>query len=245
MHKDRAWLFAHPDEKCRWEDFSRFMGLVARRQAGEPMAYLTGEREFHSRSFRVSPDVLIPRPETELLVEQAMKLDLPERAKVLDIGTGSGCIAVTLCLERPNWQVTAVDRSETALQVAESNRDCLGARALELLHGSLFEPVRDRRFDLIVSNPPYIASGDEHLSQGDVRFEPDLALVAGVDGLEIIRQIVAKAPDHLEQGGWLLLEHGHDQAAAVRNLLEAAGFEQVGSQRDLAGIERVSFGKAP
>lgn len=242
LGKDRAWLYAHPDEDLPAEKFSQFTRLVARRQSGEPMAYLTGEREFYSRSFHVDPDVLIPRPETELLVDQALALNLPANARALDIGTGSGCIAVTLGLEQPQWQVSAVDVSASALAVATANRDRLGAANLELLAGHLFEPLGNRRFDLIVSNPPYVAADDAHLAQGDVRFEPDLALVAGTDGLDLIRLIVAQAPDHLETGGWLLLEHGHDQAAAVRDLLEAAGFERVESTCDLAGIERVSFG---
>ncbi len=241
---DRGWLYAHATDPCPPEVESAYTRLVERRAAGEPVAYITGTREFFGREFLADRRVLIPRPETELLVERALELDLPECARVLDIGTGSGCIAITLCLERPHWQVSAVDRSELALQVAARNRDCLGARSLELLHGSLFEPVKERRFDLIVSNPPYVAAGDEHLSKGDVRFEPDLALVAGTDGLDLIRQIVSEAPGHLESGGWLLLEHGHDQAAAVRSLLIAAGLGGVGSCSDLAGIERASFGQA-
>ena len=239
---DRGWLYGHGTDTCPPEVATTYVSLVERRSAGEPIAYITGVREFYGRVFQVDQHVLVPRPETELLVDRALALDLPECAFVLDIGTGSGCIAITLCMERPSWRVTAVDRSETALDIARTNRDALGAGSLELLHGSLYEPVESRRFDLIVSNPPYVAAGDKHLSKGDVRFEPDLALVAGNDGLDLIRLIIAQAPDHLEPGGWLLLEHGHDQAAAVRDLLEVAGFERVESCCDLAGIERVSWG---
>lgn len=245
LQRDRGWLYGHGEDTCPPEVESAYACLVKRRAAGEPVAYITGMREFFGRAFQIDKRVLIPRPETELLVEQALQLKLPEHAKVLDIGTGSGCIAITLCLERAHWQVTAVDRSESALKVAKDNRDALSARSLELLHGSLYEPVADRRFDLIVSNPPYVAAGDEHLAQGDLRFEPDLALVAGADGLNIIRRIVAEARDHLNPGGWLLLEHGHDQAAAVRGLLQSAGLTQIASCQDLAGIERVSLGRSP
>ncbi len=241
---DRAWLYGHGTDACPPAVESSYMKLVERRVVGEPIAYVTGTREFYGRTFQVDRQVLIPRPETELLVELALELDPPTRARALDIGTGSGCIAITLCLDQPRWEVTAVDRSEAALQIARFNRDALGARSLELRHGNLFEPVSDRHFDLIVSNPPYVAAGDEHLAQGDVRFEPGMALVAGDDGLDIIRRIVAAAPDHLEPGGWLALEHGHDQAAPVRKLMESAGFDQVESHRDLAGIERVSLGRA-
>ena len=245
LRRDRSWLYAHQDDLCPADDFDRFLRLVSRRQSGEPFAYLTGEREFYSRSFQVNPDVLIPRPETELLVEHALSLDLPERAWVLDIGTGSGCIAITLCLERPGWNIVAGDTSHAALEVTEANCEALGAGNLELFEGNLFDAVEERRFDLIVSNPPYIAAGDKHLGEGDVRFEPEVALIAGADGLDLIRAITAHSPEHLNPGGWLLLEHGHDQAADVRTKLEANGFSQIGSRCDLAGIERISFGKKP
>jgi release factor glutamine methyltransferase len=240
---DRTRFYAHPDAPCPGPGHERFVLLVERRRHGEPIAYLTGQREFYSREFQVTPEVLIPRPETENLVEHCLKLDLPADASVLDIGTGSGCIALTLALERPRWRVCAVDISPGALAVAEANRVRLGADNVELLPGDLFEAVAERRFDLIASNPPYVAAGDEHLSRGDVRFEPDTALVAGSDGLELIARIVGQAPARLHPGGWLVLEHGHDQAGRVRSILEGCGFEQVHSVKDLAGIERVSCGR--
>ena len=217
-----------------------------------PVAYLTGRREFWSREFVVTPDVLSPRPETEILVEAALKKcqtlfpaaeKVSDTFSVLDLGTGSGAIAITLALERPDARVTAVDTSASALDVARGNAAALGAN-VELVHGAWYAPVAGRRFDLIVSNPPYVAANDAHLGQGDLRFEPAGALTDGsADGLDSIRAIVAGARDHLNPGGRLLLEHGHDQAAAVAALLREAGFASIVSIPDLAGIPRVAGGK--
>lgn len=239
-----AAVQAFPERALAPEAARRFSDWVARRAAGEPVAYLLGEREFYGRSFGVGPEVLIPRPETELLVELALAriADLPT-AKVLDLGTGSGAIAVTLALEAPDSIVSAVDRSAAALARASANAQALAAR-VRFLEGSWFEPVGDERFDLIVSNPPYIRDDDHHLREGDLRFEPGSALASGADGFADIRLIVASAREHLTEGGWLLFEHGYDQAPGARALLAAAGFTGIESVRDLAGIERVTLGRS-
>ena len=237
-----AWLIAHDTDPLTEAHTAQFEMLLARRLSGEPVAHLTGAREFYGRSFQVSPDVLIPRPDTELLVELALARMPPGRAvKVLDLGTGSGCIAITLALERPLAQVTAVDRSAAALAIARRNADILTAR-VEFLNSDWFAVLTGRRFDLIVGNPPYIAAADPHLTHGDVRFEPLNALAAGPDGLEDLRQLAAAAGAHLQPGGALLLEHGYDQADAVQTLLQSAGFRHVQSWPDLSGIRRVSGG---
>lgn len=237
-----AWLIAHDTDPLDRGRHAAFEALLQRRLAGEPVAYLTGVREFYGRPFRVSPDVLIPRPETELLVELALARLPPDMPRaVLDLGTGSGCLAVTLALERPLTQVTAVDRSTAALAVARDNAARLGA-AVELIESDWFEGLAGRRFDIIVGNPPYIAAADPHLAHGDVRFEPVSALAAGSDGLDDLRRLIAAAPTHLVRDGRLLLEHGYDQADAVRSLLAAHGFTQVASWNDLAGIPRASGG---
>ncbi len=238
-----AWLIAHDTDAPTAAQAAHFETLLARRLAGEPVAYLTGCREFYGRPFQVSPDVLIPRPDTELLVELALARVPPEQAAdVLDLGTGSGCIAITLALERPRARVTAADRSTAALTVARRNAASLDA-PVEFLNSDWFGALAGRRFDLIVSNPPYIPAADPHLSRGDVRFEPLTALASGMDGLDDLRRLIAETRAHLRPGGTLLLEHGHDQAAAVRALLQAHGFAQPQSWRDLAGIERVSGGE--
>lgn len=238
-----AWLIAHDHDLPTPEQAAQYTALLARRLTGEPVAYLTGTREFYGREFQVTPAVLIPRPDTELLVECALARLPPEAAmSVLDLGTGSGCIAVTLALERPCARVTAVDRSADALAIARSNARALGA-AVEFLTSDWFAALGGRRFDLIVSNPPYVAVGDPHLRRGDVRFEPATALASGHDGLDDLRRLVASARDHLAPHGSLLLEHGYDQADTVRALLQASGFDQAHSWKDLAGIERVSGGK--
>jgi len=216
--------------------------LVARRQAGEPIAYIVGKREFFGLDFKVSDAVLIPRPDTELLVELALER-LPPQGKVLDMGTGSGAIAVALAHTRPDAKVTALDVSAAALAVARDNAMANGA-AVRFLQSDWYGAVAGEQFDLIVSNPPYIADGDVHLSQGDLRFEPVGALTDHADGLSALRIIVGGAPDHLAKGGWLLMEHGYDQAAAVRALLADAGYSDAQSWHDLAGIERVSGGRS-
>lgn len=216
--------------------------LVARRVAGEPIAYIVGKREFFGLDFRVTDAVLIPRPDTELLVELALERLAPGAA-LLDMGTGSGAIAVAIAHTRPDARVSALDASAAALEIARANAAAHGA-AVRFLHSDWFAALAGERFDLIVSNPPYIAGGDLHLAQGDLRFEPVAALTDHADGLSDLRKIVAGAAPHLAPGGTLLLEHGYDQAAQVRDLLAAQGYQQVQSWRDLAGIERVSGGRA-
>jgi release factor glutamine methyltransferase len=237
-----AYLIAHADDEISLEHARQFRAAAARRAAGEPIAYIVGEREFYGHLFKVTPAVLIPRPETELLVELALTHE-PQR--ILDLGTGSGCIAISLALARPNAQVTATDGSAAALTVARSNALTLAARNVTFQLGDWFDAVRGQRFDMIVSNPPYVAAGDVHLAQGDLRFEPASALASGKDGLDAIRVIIVGAGLHLAPGGWLLIEHGYDQALRCRELLSQAGLAQVQSWCDLAGIERVSGGCAP
>lgn len=234
-------IAAHPERTLDESRSSRYAELVARRAAGEPIAYIVGHREFHGREFRVTPAVLIPRPETELLVEVAMaKLGGMARPRILDLGAGSGCVAITLALEA-HADVTAADISADALAIARSNAARLGA-SVDFIESDWFSAV-EGKFDLIVGNPPYIAEDDAHLSQGDLRFEPPRALASGTDGLEAIRRIVAEAPRHLVPGGWLFLEHGYDQAEIMRTLLAGAGLTSIEQHRDLAGIVRVSGGR--
>ncbi|NEZ05145.1 peptide chain release factor N(5)-glutamine methyltransferase [Wenzhouxiangella sp. XN201] len=243
LERDRAWLYAHAGDPIEAERWRACLELVRQRQCGRPVAYLLGQREFYGREFEVGDGVLIPRPETELLIDIALQLPLPEQARVVDVGTGSGCIALTLALERPGWQVMATDISAEALAIAHRNRKWLGADAVELLRGNLLEPLVNIHPDLVISNPPYVAEGDPHLARGDVRFEPQTALVAGSDGLDVIRELVQQSARALAAGGCLLIEHGHDQAGEVRHLLQAADFHAIASHRDLAGIERVTLGR--
>ncbi|WP_028455627.1 peptide chain release factor N(5)-glutamine methyltransferase [Chitinilyticum litopenaei] len=239
--QNRAWLIAHGDEMASAAHAAAFAALSARRRAGEPVAYLVGTREFYGREFAVSPAVLIPRPDTELLVELALEL-APPAARVVDLGTGSGCIPVTLKLERPDLFVSAVDVSPDALAVAMDNARRLGA-SVQFHESDWYAALAGQCFDLIVSNPPYIDQHDPHLQQGDLRFEPRGALTDHGDGLSHLRAIVAAAPAHLVPGGWLLLEHGHDQGAACRTLLHEAGFAAVATRRDLGSNDRVSLGQ--
>jgi len=237
-----AWLIAHDRDTPTDAQIAAADALLTRRLAGEPIAYLVGAREFYGRPFEVSPAVLIPRPDTELLVELALAHAPPGQAvEVLDLGTGSGCIAVTLALERPLAQVTALDRSPAALAVAQRNAARLDAH-VEFLSSDWFAALGGRRFDLIVGNPPYIAAGDPHLGRGDIRFEPLAALAAGGDGLDDLRRLTATAGAHLKPGGALLLEHGYNQADAVQALLQASGFQRPRSWTDLSRIRRVSGG---
>ena len=248
LARPAAWLIAHDDEVIGEDALLRFASLVARRKGGEPVAYLVGYREFYGREFGVSPEVLIPRPETELLVDIVLGkgvgagATVKSAARTLDLGTGSGCIAITLALEIPSAQVSAVDASDDALRVARKNAERLGA-SLRLLQSDWFESLSGESFDLIVANPPYIAEGDPHLAAGDLRHEPRQALASGVDGLDAIRRIVTAAPRHLRPGGQLWLEHGYDQANAVHELLAAAGLRDIEQHRDVAGIVRVSGGR--
>ncbi|MBS3936089.1 MAG: peptide chain release factor N(5)-glutamine methyltransferase [Sulfuritalea sp.] len=269
LGRNAAWLEAHRDDEVAVD--SDYTALVARRAAGEPIAYLIGVREFYGRDFVVSPDVLIPRPETELLVDVAKTkvgvgpsqadarppvggsepglrawggtgVGAGETAAILDLGAGSGCLAVTLALELPQARVTAVDVSPAALAIARGNAQRLGA-SVEFIESDWFAALPAQRFELIVANPPYVAAGDPHLAQGDLRFEPADALTDHADGLTAIRRIVAQAPDWLAEGGWLFCEHGYDQAAAVRRELSAAGLENIEQPRDCAGIVRASGGR--
>lgn len=247
LGRPRAWLFAHRDAAVAPEADVRFRDLVARRAAGAPVAYLVGRRGFWTLDLTVTPDTLIPRPETELLVEEALaRLDPEAPARVADLGTGSGAIALAIASERPRAQVVATDRSEAALAVARGNAAMHGlADRVVFRCGDWFMPLAGERFDLVASNPPYIAEDDPHLGQGDLRHEPPSALASGIDGLDAIRAIVAAAPAHLLPGGWLLLEHGFDQGPAVRALLRARGFDGVATARDLERRDRVSLGRSP
>ena len=251
-------LVARPELAVDDTTATRFADLCARRARGEPVAYLLGEKEFYGRRFTVSSAVLVPRPETELLVQLALqRLQRLRAPRVLDLGTGSGCIAITLALECANARVVAVDRSAAALAIAGGNAQQLGAPSppagegqgrggispltarIEFLRSDWFERVTGH-FDVIVANPPYVAAADPHLAA--LAHEPQHALVAGADGLDDLRRIVAGAPAHLNPGGWLAVEHGHDQGAGVRELFAYAGFEDIETHRDLAGVERVCAG---
>ena len=237
----RAGLITQSEREITADEAATLNDLVARRRMGEPIAYIVGRREFFGLDFAVNDAVLIPRPDTELIVELALER-LPQQGRVLDMGTGSGAIAVSLAHTRPDAHVTALDVSAAALDVARANATGNGV-TVRLMESDWFAALDDERYDLIVSNPPYIAAGDEHLSLGDLRFEPAGALTDHADGLSALRTIIDGAATHLNPTAWLLLEHGYDQAAAVRALLVDAGYSEVQSWRDLAGIERTSGGR--
>lgn len=246
----RAWLLAHGEHPLGAPQRQAYAGWIARRAAGEPYAYLVGEREFWSLTLQVTPDVLVPRPETELLIERALALlatasGAPAAARVADLGTGSGAIALALARERPDWRVTATDRSPAALAVAEGNAQRLGLDRVRFLQGDWFAPLAGERFELIASNPPYVAEGDPALADPALRHEPRGALASGPDGLDDIRRLVAGAPAHLVDGGWLLLEHGAGQGEAVQALFASQGWTQVRCHVDLAGLPRASEARRP
>lgn len=240
----RAHLLAHPERRLADHERRCFQELIGRRAGGEPVAYITGRREFFDLELKVTPAVLIPRPETELLVEEALKrMPESEPLRVLDLGTGSGAVALALARQRPRARVTATDAASDALALARENGQRLGLGNVSFVLSDWFAALARERFHRVVANPPYVADGDPHLNAGDLRFEPRRALAAGPDGLDAIRAIVAAAPAHVAAGGWLLLEHGYDQAGACRRLLEQAGFGELFSAADLSGIPRVSGGR--
>ena len=236
----RAW----PEREVALDQAQAFRELVAERVKGLPIAYLLGQQEFWSLPLKVSPSTLIPRPDTECLVETALELPLPDNARVLDLGTGTGAIALALASEKPRWQVMASDRVEEAVELAREN-----SRSLQLpitvVRSHWFDQIPESGFDLLISNPPYIPASDGHLHEGDVRFEPPSALVAGDDGLDDIRLLAAEGLKHLNPDGWMLLEHGYDQGEAVRNLFAAAGWRNIETRRDYGGNDRMTLARKP
>ncbi len=246
LGKPRSFLHTWPERIVSTEAALAFAGYLQRRRTGEPVAYILGQQGFWKLDLEVAPHTLIPRPETEMLVEAALEL-VPAfaPAEVLDLGTGTGAIGLALANDRQQWKITAVDRVLEAVELAERNRQRLQLDNAEVLNSHWFSALEGRQFDLIISNPPYIAETDPHLSMGDVRFEPGSALTSGPDGLDDLRTIISEAPAHLTPGGWLLLEHGYDQGPAVRELLIRHGFERIQTRRDLGEHERITFGCMP
>ena len=243
LRREPAYFVAFGDQVLGQAEENQYRQWLARRKHGEPIAYLTGRQGFWSLDLVVGPSVLIPRPETEVLVEAALRMMPAARARVLDLGTGSGAVALALAKERPQWEVVATDFSEAALEIARANRDRLGLKRVKILQGSWYEPFSEEaRFDLVISNPPYVAEGDPHLARGDLRFEPRSALVSGADGLDDLRRIVRGAPARLRCAGALLMEHGFDQSEAVIGLFRRAGFSDVQALKDDAGHFRAVFG---
>jgi len=246
LERPRSYLYAWPERTLEPEQSTRFLAWLAWRGAGFPVAYIIGRREFWSLGLEVTPDTLIPRPETELLVELALaRLPVDRPVAIADLGTGSGAIALALAVERPLARIVATDRSLAALTVARRNARRLNIRHVEFRAGDWCAPLGNERFDLIAANPPYVAAADPRWRQGELRFEPPGALVSGVDGLDALRAIITQAPFYLEPGGWLLLEHGYDQGETVPALLRERGFDAASDHRDAAGLSRTSAGQWP
>jgi len=242
LEKPRSFLHAWPEKKLTEKQSEVFQQLIKLRLKGEPIAYITGEKEFWSLPLKITADVLIPRPETELLVELALeKLDHDKNSKVADLGTGSGAIALALAHERPNWKITATDSSTNALKIAEENASLLHINNITFKSGRWCEALTENDYDLIISNPPYVAENDSYLKQGDLPFEPQQALTSGVDGLDDIKSIIQQSQIYLKPGGWLMLEHGYDQEKPVAVLLNEAGYQAIHCYHDLAGHPRASI----
>ncbi len=243
LEKNRAWLITHYKTELSETEFFKINILLNRRLTGEPVSYILGSREFYGLQLKTTPATLIPRSDTEALVEAALeKIPQSGSLNILDLGTGTGAVALAIASERPQAKLSAVDASLEALKVATENAQALKLNNVCLLKSNWFSALQSQKFDVIVSNPPYIAQDDEHLKQGDLRFEPISALASGKDGLDDIRKIIQDAPDYLKSNGWLMLEHGYDQAEAVAALLKARGFSQIAHAKDIAGTLRVTFG---
>ena len=243
---NRAWLIAHENDALDANNHADFQALLTRRLTGEPIAYILGSREFYGLNLIVTPDTLIPRPDTETLVEAALdKIVMHASSTVLDLGTGTGAIALAIAKNRPQTNIIAVDASKAALEIAKHNAQNLSINNVQFMLSHWFDALDDKRFDVIVSNPPYIEADDQHLSQGDLRFEPLSALASGNDGLDDIRQIIADCLIYLKPQGWLMLEHGYHQAESVADLMAVIGLVNIETLKDLGDNHRVTLGKNP
>lgn len=242
LEKPRSFLYGYPETSLTEEQYKTFQALLHKREAGIPISYLTGQREFWSLNLKVTPDTLIPRPETEMLVELTLKaLKNKSKAHILDLGTGSGAISLALAKERPDWEIHAADKSEAALNIAKENAKNLGLK-IQFYHSDWFSTLLNQKYHAIVSNPPYIEKEDPHLLQGDLRFEPQQALVSEEMGLKDIRILIENAPNHLYESGFLLLEHGFNQKNKIASILKNAGFKEIHCYQDYQGLDRISQG---